>query len=98
MIQGLLLLLGLLLAIHASAYQFAQQKGTVADCAPAFLAMDPDGSGYVFSVVLTDGGGHPLWDRTWGFPTPARCREAYEVARSIQRQLLIPTLTVTQCR
>lgn len=95
---GLGLLLGGFLTMHAAAYQFQRTQGSVADCAPSFLAMDPDYGGWFFSVYLRDAAGRPIWDRTWGFPTPARCREAYEIARAVQRQLLIPTLTVTECR
>ena len=72
--------------------------GTLADCAPSFLAMDPDGTGYAFSVILRDAAGVTIWDRTWTFPTPARCREAFASAWAIQRLLLIPTLTVQECR
>ena len=82
----------------AAAAQVQPVQGTMADCAPSFLAMDPDGSGYFFSAVLKDAAGRPIWDRTWGFPTPARCREAREATWAVQRVLLIPTLTVTECR
>lgn len=90
---------GLLLgwATLAAAAPDRVAQGTLADCAPAFLAMDPDGVGYQFSAILTGGNGSPLWNRSWVFPTPARCREAYEIARALQRQLLIPTLTITGC-
>ena len=81
-----------------AAAQVDQSPGTMAGCAPSFLAMDPDGSGYEFTASLTSANGSPLWSGRWVFPTPARCREAREAAWAVQRVLLIPTLTVTECR
>lgn len=91
-------LLAGLIATLAAANPYRVAQGTAADCAPSFLAMDPDGVGYTFSAVLTGGNGSPLWNRTWVYPTPGRCKEAHDVAEAIQRLLLIPTLTITRCQ
>jgi len=97
MVQRVLLaLLGLLLAIHASAYQFTKAQGSPAECAPSYLALDPDsGSLYVFSVVVqSQGVAH--WATEYRFPIGARCAETRAALRMVLGQTsLAPGWAVT---
>jgi hypothetical protein len=75
------------------------------DCAPGYLAIDPDGSAvkteqFQLEVLTLEAKRSGRWVHDYVFPTRARCLEAWTVADDLRREGGDPAkrITVGPCR